>query len=80
MTAGQSARDELVRFLDQEVFDPTLRAKRDPHSAADGPSRSTSGANDGARQRDDGGTTRPAGAERVRAMRRAARAAGVSDR
>jgi hypothetical protein len=33
MAAGQSARDKLVRLLDQETFDPILRATRDPHSA-----------------------------------------------
>ena len=35
MAAGQTARKKLVRFLDQEAFDPILRARPDRYSAAD---------------------------------------------
>jgi hypothetical protein len=79
MIAGQSAWDRLVRFLHQEALDPTLRTTRDPHSVADGSKpKHVRGVSDGARQHDDGGRTRPAGAERVRgAFQRPCRNSGT---
>lgn len=35
MAADQAAREKLVRFLDQEAFDPILRASPDRYSAGD---------------------------------------------
>ena len=35
MAAGQTAREELVGFLDQEAFGPILRAGPDVYAAAD---------------------------------------------
>jgi hypothetical protein len=35
MASNDSARDKLLRFLDQTAFDPILRAKPDKYSDAD---------------------------------------------
>lgn len=35
MAAGQTAREKLVGFLDQEAFVPILRARPDDYAAAD---------------------------------------------